>query len=210
MVHVHSRRVQQLVDPIRQFRPDQVVAVAVDAGKASAVALVATFSGERLFPPFTFAMNRIGIADLVARVEAATAGACGGAGTAGVEASGYHLPLLALGVFPAQWGVVVFNPAHVAEQRKVNGKRGVKTDVVDATAMFDLLEEGRGCPVGPPSQAITELAAWSRYRLGRVAWRQDVEHPPRGLSTISAGLFDVRRPAYTETPVGRGYRIVRL
>ncbi len=67
-------------------------------------------------------------------------------------------------------------PAHVAEQRKVNGKRGVKTDVVDATAMFDLLVAGRGCPVGPPSQAITELAAWSRYRLGRVAWRQDVEH----------------------------------
>ncbi|MDP8929723.1 MAG: transposase, partial [Actinomycetota bacterium] len=91
-------------------------------------------------------------------------------------ASGYHLPLLASGVFPAQWGVVEFNPAHVAEQRKVNGKRGVKTDVVDATAMFDLLVAGRGSPVGATSEAIVELAAWSRYRLGRVAWRQDVEH----------------------------------
>ncbi len=109
MVHVHGQRVQQLVEPIRQFPPDQVVAVAVDAGKASAVALVAAFSGERLCPPFTFAMNRIGIADLVARVEAATAGRTVGLVRLGVEASGYHLPLLASGVFPAQWGVVEFN-----------------------------------------------------------------------------------------------------
>ena len=69
-----------------------------------------------------------------------------------------------------------FNPAHVAEQRKVNGKRGVKTDVVDATAMFDLLVAGRGSPVTAKGSAIVELAAWSRYRRGRVAWHQDVEH----------------------------------
>ena len=57
-----------------------------------------------------------------------------------------------------------FNPAHVAEQRKANGKRGVKTDVVDATAMFDLLVAGRGSPVRTTSPAITELAALARYR----------------------------------------------
>ncbi|MDP8930071.1 MAG: hypothetical protein M3O70_16255 [Actinomycetota bacterium] len=102
MVHVHGQRVQLLVKPIRQFPPDHVVAVAVDAGKASGVALVAAFSGERLCPPFSFAMNRIGIADLVARVEAATAGREVQLVRLGVEASGYHLPLLAPGVFPAQ------------------------------------------------------------------------------------------------------------
>ncbi len=69
-----------------------------------------------------------------------------------------------------------FNPAHVAEQRKTNGKRGVKTDVVDATAMFDLLVAGRGSPVGTASPAIIELSAWARYRRGRVALRRDVEH----------------------------------
>ena len=50
MVHVHGRRVQQLVEPLRRIPPEQVIAVAVDAGKVSAVALVADFTGERLCP----------------------------------------------------------------------------------------------------------------------------------------------------------------
>ena len=98
----------------------------------------------------------------------------GAAGLCRVEASGYHLPLVAAGVLPSAWEAVEFNPAHVAEQRKTNGKRGVKTDVVDATAMFDLLVAGRGSPVGAATQAITELAAWARHRRGRAALRRDV------------------------------------
>jgi len=92
----------------------------------------------------------------------------------GVAASGYHLPLVAAGVLPSAWEAVEFNPAHAAEQRKTNGKRGVKTGVVDATAMFDLLVAGRGSPVGAATQAITELAAWARHRRGRAALRRDV------------------------------------
>lgn len=176
MVHVHGARVQRLVEPLRRIPADELVAVAVDAGKASAVALVATFTGDRLVPPLTFAMNREGIGELVARVDSATGGRQVRLVRVGVEASGYHLPLLSPGILPPGWEVVEFNPAHVAQQRKVNGKRGVKTDVVDAAAMFDLLVAGRGSPVGTPSEAIVELAAWSRYRRGRVAWRQGVEH----------------------------------
>ncbi len=71
-----------------------------------------------------------------------------------------------------------FNPAHVAEQRKVNGKRGVKTDVVDASAMFDLLVAGRGSPVGGAATGITELGAgrgiglgeWCCGRLSNTTW----------------------------------------
>ncbi len=176
MVHVHGRRLQWLVEPLRRLPSEQVIAVTVDAGKASAVALVAAFTGERLCAPFTFPMNRDGISSLVAGVRAATAGRQVQLVRVGVEASGYHLPLLAPGILPSQWEVVEFNPAHVAEQRKVNGKRGVKTDVIDATAMFDLLVAGRGSPTAATEPAMTELAAWSRYRRGRVALRQDVEH----------------------------------
>lgn len=176
MVHVHGPRVQQLVAPLREIPPEKVIAVSVDAGKANAVALIAAFSGERLCPPFSFAMNREGIAELVARIESVTNGRGVQLVRMGVEASGYHLPLLAPGALPASWEAVEFNPAHVAEQRKVNGKRRVKTDVVDATAMFDLLVAGRGSPAGGRHPAIVELAAWSRYRRGRVAWHQDVEH----------------------------------
>jgi transposase len=174
MVHVHGRRVQQLVEPLRRIPPEQVIAVAVDAGKSSAVALVADFTGERLCPPFSFTLNRSGIAELAGRVGSATVDRQVGLVRVGVEASGYHLPLVAPGALPSAWEAVEFNPAHVAEQRKANGKRGVKTDVVDATAMFDLLVAGRGSPVGSPSPAITELAAWARHRRGRAALRRDV------------------------------------
>ena len=169
MVHVHGRRVQQLVLPLRDIPADQVIAVSVDAGKAQALALVAAFSGDRLCAPFAFAMNRDGISELVARVEKAAAGRGARLVRLGVEASGYQLPLLASGALPASWETVEFNPAHVAEQRRVNGKRGVKTDVIDATAMFDLLVAGRGSPARVDNPAIVELAAWSRYRRGRAA-----------------------------------------
>jgi hypothetical protein len=138
--------------------------------------LVADFTGERLCPPFTFALNRSGIGELAARVQVATEDRPVRLVRVGVEASGYHLPLVSPGVLPAAWEAVEFNPAHVAEQRRTNGKRGVKTDVVDATAMFDLLVAGRGSPVTTSSPAIIELSAWARYRRGRVALRRDVEH----------------------------------
>jgi transposase len=110
--------------------------------KASALVLVADFTGERLCPPFQFTLNRSGIAELVARVESATDDRPVGLVRVGVEATGYHLPLVASGASPRTWEAVEFNPAHVAEQRRTNGKRGVKSDVVDATAMFDLLAAG--------------------------------------------------------------------
>ncbi len=104
----------------------------MDAGKTTAVALVADFTGERLCRPFQFRLNRSGIAELVARVESATEDRPARLVRVGVEASGYHLPLVAPGVLPAAWEAVEFNPAHVTEQRKTNGKRGVKTDASDA------------------------------------------------------------------------------
>jgi transposase len=174
MVHVHGRRVQQLVEPLRKIPPEQVIAVSVDAGKTTAVALVADFTGERLCRPFQFRLNRSGIAELVARVGSATEDRPARLVRVGVEASGYHLPLVAPGVLPSAWEAVEFNPAHVAEQRKTNGKRGVKTDVVDATAMFDLLVAGRGSPVNPVGPALIELAAWARYRRSRAALGRDV------------------------------------
>lgn len=172
MVHVHGPQVAAQVEAGRTAAPEQLVGVAVDAGKAEALALVADFAGQRLCAPVTFAMNREGIASLVDRVEAATAGREVARVRLGVEASGYHLPLLAGAALPPAWEVVEFNPAHVAAQRKVNGQRGVKTDAVDATAMFDLLTSGRGSPAGTADAAIVELDAWVAHRTRRVAAKQ--------------------------------------
>jgi hypothetical protein len=110
MVHVHGRRVQRLVEPLRKILLEQVIAVAVDAGKSTALALVADFTGERLCPPVTFALNRSGIGELAARVQVATEDRPARLVRLGVEASGYHLPLLSPGGLPAAGEAVGVQP----------------------------------------------------------------------------------------------------
>lgn len=66
-------------------------------------------------------------------------------------------------------GVIELNPGHVTEQRRVLGKRGVKTDQVDLAAMFDLLVAGRGHPAGRRQRELLELRAWVGMRHRRVA-----------------------------------------
>jgi transposase len=62
----------------------------------------------------------------------------------GVESAGhYHRPLTASGLLPADWELVELDPAHVTEQQRVLGKRGVKTYQVDLVATYDLLVAGR-------------------------------------------------------------------
>jgi hypothetical protein len=108
--------VQQLVEPLRRIPSEQVIAVAVDAGKAAAVALVADFTGERLCPPFTFALNRSGVAELAAvsgrrpRTDR-WAWSVAGWRPAAITCRWSHRGLL-----PAAWEAVEFNPAYVAEQ----------------------------------------------------------------------------------------------
>jgi transposase len=66
----------------------------------------------------------------------------------GIEAAGhYHRPLLSAGSWPVGWELLELNPGHVTEQRKVLGKRTIKTDVIDLQAMTELLLAGRGLPV---------------------------------------------------------------
>lgn len=55
--------------------------------------------------------------------------------------------MLAVGRWPAGWELLALNPGHVTEQRRVLGKRTIKTDAVDLEAMTELLLAGRGLPV---------------------------------------------------------------
>jgi transposase len=90
----------------------------------------------------------------------------------GIEAAGhYHRPLLGAGGWPTGWELLELNPGHVTEQRRVLGKRTIKTDVIDLQAMTELLLAGRGLPVRDRSTVLTELTAWSAHRSGRVALR---------------------------------------
>jgi transposase len=62
----------------------------------------------------------------------------GGLTRVGVDAAGhYHRPLLT--GWPSGWEVLALNPAHVTEQRRVMGRRRVKTDAIDLEAITELL-----------------------------------------------------------------------
>jgi hypothetical protein len=60
--------------------------------------------------------------------------------------------------------VLEFNPAHVAEQRRVAGRRRVKTDAIDLEAITELVLAGRGRLITEREVLIGELAAWATHR----------------------------------------------
>lgn len=88
-----------------------------------------------------------------------------------VEAAGhYHRPVLDYR-WPPGWEVLELNPAHVAEQRRVAGRRRVKTDAIDLEAITELVLAGRGQPAGAVSQLLGEIGAWAAHRNRRIAVR---------------------------------------
>jgi transposase len=122
----------------------------------------------------------------------------------GIEAAGhYHRPLLARQSWPQGWELLELNPGHVTEQRRVLGKRTIKTDAVDLQAMTELLLAGRGLPVRDSSTVQAELTAWSTHRTSRVAVRtatknQLLGHLDRTFPGLTLALPDV-----LATKVGR-------
>ena len=188
---------------------EELIAVPIDVGKHSAMAKVLDFTGATLVKPFTFDLDRRGVAKLVGTVRRALPAPVSVV-RVGLEAAGhYHLPL-AGGVLPAEWELVVLNPGHVATQRKVNGKRGVKTDQVDLAAIAELLLLGLGRPAPSYAEAIQDLAGWvgHRHRRGLVRRRtiqQLTTHvdrcfPGLGTAVWSVALSASGRLICTELP----------
>lgn len=169
MVHVHGRDVARRAARIGRVAADRRVLVPVDVGKHEAMALVADATGERLVPPFTFTLDRPGLARFVEQIDRVVVGRGEVEVEVGVEAAGhYHRPVTASSMLPADWTLVELNPSHVTEQRRVLGKRGIKTDQVDLAAMFDLLVAGRGLVVAARSDALAQLQAWTAMRHRRI------------------------------------------
>jgi hypothetical protein len=63
------------------------------------------------------------------------------------------------------------NPADVAEQRRVQDRRRVRTDVIDVEAITELVLAGHGSPVTDRDAVMRELSAWAAHRSRRVATR---------------------------------------
>jgi transposase len=145
------------------------IVVAVDVGKTSVMASVTDDARRRLMGPVEFAMTRSGLAAAAQRVSA-VAPSCLQV-KVGVEAAGhYHRPVVDYR-WPAGWEVLELNPAHVAEQRRVMGRRRVKTDGIDLEAITELVLAGRGRVITERDVLIGELAAWAQHRSRRVATR---------------------------------------
>jgi transposase len=177
MVHVHGAQVQQLVAQTRGVPAEQLLAVPVDVGKAAAMALVCDFTGEVLARQFEFALTRVGVAELVGRVQAVRAARPVGLVRVGIEAAGhYHRPLTCSGVLPVDWQLVELNPAQVTAQRRANGQRGVKTDAVDLAAIADLVVAGRGLPLARADAVMVELAGLVAHRARRVQVRSALKN----------------------------------
>jgi transposase len=181
------------------LRPVAAV-VAVDVGKTRAAVLVSDAQRRRLLGPLEFSMTAGGVAQVVTKSRAVLPA---GVTRVGVEAAGhYHRPLAAPSVWPG-WEVVELNPAHVAEQRRVMGRRRVKTDALDLEAITELLLAGRGLVVIEPPTSIRELTAWAAHRHRRVATRTATKNQLLGqLDRCFPGLTLVV-PDVLGTKVGR-------
>ena len=147
-------------------------------------------------------MTRPAVSELVARICAVLP--AGGCVQVAVEAAGhYHLPLLASSTWPGSWRVRELNPAHVTEQRRVMGRRRVKTDAIDLEAITELALAGRGRQVGDRGQVLGELAAWASHRSRRVATRTATKNQLLGqLDRAFPGLTLVL-PDVLGTKIGR-------
>lgn len=178
------------------------VVVAVDVGKTEfAFSVTDVTRASLLKPQIGRPMTGSSLAQVVADIVGVLP--VGAAVKVGIEAAGhYHRPLLNAG-WPVGWEIFELNPAHVTEQRRVLGKRTIKTDVIDLQAMTELLLAGRGQPVRDRSLVLGELTAWSAHRTSRVLVRtatknQLLGHLDRTFPGLTLALPDV-----LATKVGR-------
>jgi transposase len=179
------------------------VVVAIDVGKNEfAVSVTDAARGKLLKPrlgcPMTGTSVR-GLVDTIQRLLPADADV-----KVGIEAAGhYHRPLLAAGSWPAGWELLELNPGHVTEQRRVLGKRTIKTDTVDLEAMTELLLAGRGLPVRDRNTVLAELTAWSAHRTGRIQIRTATKNQLLGQLDRSFPGVTRALPDVLGTKVGR-------
>lgn len=177
------------------------IVIAVDVGKTSALLSVTDAGHHRLFGPSEFAMNRTGLTAVTARVMASVPPS--GQVKVGVEAAGhYHRPVLDHR-WPDGWEVLELNPAHVAEQRRVQGRRRIKTDVIDLEAIAELVLAGHGSPVTDREVVIGEMSAWAAHRGRRVATRSATKNQLLGQLDRAFPGLTLALPDVLATRIGR-------
>jgi transposase len=177
--------------------------VAVDVGKNEfAVSVTDATRRVLLKPRLGCPMTAPSLRQVVADVERLLP--LGATIKVGIEAAGhYHRPLLTPQSWPAGWELLELNPGHVTEQRRVLGKRTIKTDAVDLQAMTELLLAGRGLPLRSSDTVLSELMAWSAHRTSRVALRTATKNQLLGQLDRTFPGLTLALPDVLATKVGR-------
>ena len=179
-----------------------MVAVAIDVGKNTVAVSVTDDQRKRLLAPWDFAMTRPGLAATIAQIQAVVPARA--RVRVGVEAAGhYHQPLLVPGSWPSGWELRELNPGHVVEQRRVQGRRRVKTDAVDLEAITELVLTGRGSPVTARAEVLGELGAWVTHRRRRVEVRTASKNQLLGQLDRAFPGLTLAVPDVLGTRVGR-------
>jgi transposase len=178
------------------------IVVAVDVGKTSFAWSVTDAARRRLLGPVDAPMTRPGLQEMVRRIGQIVPAEV--PVRVGIEAAGhYHRPLLAASAWPAGWEVVELNPAHVTEQRRVAGRRRVKTDAIDLEAITELLLAGRGSSPGRGELVGVELAAWAGHRSRRIFARTALKNQLLGQLDRAFPGLTLALPDVLGTKVGR-------
>lgn len=179
------------------------VVVAVDVGKNEFAVSVTDIARTRLFKPrLSCPMTAPALREVIRTIQQLAP--VGAQVKVGIEAAGhYHRPLLAPASWPQGWELLELNPGHVTEQRRVLGKRTIKTDAVDLEAMTELLLAGRGMPVRGSDSVLAELTAWSAHRTGRVALRAATKNQLLGQLDRTFPGLTIALPDVLGTKVGR-------
>lgn len=146
-------------------------------------------------------MNRTGLNEVImaAKVSIPSPGQV----KVGVEAAGhYHRPVLDHR-WPHGWEVLELNPAQVAEQRRVQGRRRIKTDVIDLEAITDLVLAGYGQLVADRDAVIGQMSAWVVHRNQRVATRTATKNQLLGQLDRAFPGLTLALPDVLGTKIGR-------
>ncbi len=179
-----------------------MVVVAVDVGKNTVALSVTDDQRHRLLGPLDFAMTRPGLAATVSKIAGVVSS--GAVVRVGIEAAGrYHQPLMVPLSWPAGWELRELNPAHVTEQRRVQGRRRVKTDAIDLEAITELMLAGRGQVVTDRALVIGELAARVAHRTRRVQARSALKNQLLGQLDRAFPGLTLALPDVLGTRVGR-------
>ncbi len=101
------------------------------------------------------------------------------------------------------WELRELNPAHVTEQRRVQGRRRVKTDAIDLEAITELVLTGAGSVVTDRALVIGELAARVAHRTRRVEARSATKNQLLGQLDRAFPGLTLALPDVLGTKVGR-------